>query len=70
MYEYLKYYGLDGLVVATKADKISRNQTMKHIKIIRQTLKLSSEDKVIPVSALKKTGYQELLDELESVLGE
>ena len=70
MYEYLKYYGLDGLVVATKADKISRNQTMKHIKIIRQTLKLSSEDKVIPVSALKKTGYQDLLDELESVLGE
>ena len=70
MYEYLKYYGLDGLVVATKADKISRNQTMKHIKIIRQTLKLSSEDKVLPVSALKKTGYQELLDELESVLGE
>ena len=70
MYEYLKYYGLDGLVVATKADKISRNQTMKHIKIIRQTLKLSSEDKVIPVSALKKKGYQELLDELESVLGE
>ena len=70
MYEYLKYYGLDGLVVATKADKISRNQTMKHIKIRRQTLKLSTEDKVIPVSALKKTGYQELLDELESVLGE
>ena len=34
----------------------------KHIKEIRQTLKLSQEDKVIPVSALKKTGYEELLE--------
>ena len=30
MYEYLKYYGLDGIVAATKADKISRNQRNKN----------------------------------------
>ena len=35
---------------------------------IRQTLKLSSEDKVIPVSALKKTGYEDLLDVMEGLL--
>ena len=35
MYEYLKHYGLDGLVVATKADKISRNQMNKNISVIR-----------------------------------
>lgn len=68
MYNYLRHYGLDGIVVATKADKISRNQLPKHIKEIRQTLKLSQEDKVIPVSALKKTGYEELLDVMESLL--
>ena len=68
MYEYLIYYGLDGLVVATKADKISRNQMAKQMKLIKQTLGLSSEDVVIPVSALKKTGYQELLDEMEKIL--
>lgn len=68
MYNYLRHYGLDGIVVATKADKISRNQLTKHIKEIRQTLKLSSEDKVIPVSALKKTGYEELLDVMEGLL--
>ncbi len=68
MYNYLRHYGLDGIVVATKADKISRNQLPKHIKEIRQTLKLSSEDKVIPVSALKKTGYEELLDVMEGLL--
>ena len=68
MYEYLRHYGLDGLVVATKADKISRNQMSKQMKLIKQTLGLSSEDVVIPVSALKKTGYQELLDEMEKIL--
>ena len=68
MYNYLRHYGLDGIVVATKADKISRNQMPKHIKEIRQTLKLSSDDKVIPVSALKKTGYEELLDVMEGLL--
>ena len=68
MYEYLRHYGLDGLVVATKADKISRNQRAKQMTLIKQTLGLSSEDVVIPVSALKKTGYQELLDEMEKIL--
>ena len=68
MYQYLRHYGLDGLVVATKADKISRNQMAKQMKLIKQTLGLSSEDVVIPVSALKKTGYQELLDEMEKIL--
>ena len=68
MYEYLRHYGLDGLVVATKADKISRNQMAKQMKLIKQTLGLSSEVVVIPVSALEKTGYQELLDEMEKIL--
>ena len=70
MYNYLRHYGLNGLVVATKADKISRNQMTKQIKLIRQTLKLSEEDKVMPVSSLKRTGCQELLDEMERVLEE
>lgn len=68
MYNYLRHYGLDGIVAATKADKISRNQLQKQIKLIRQTLKLSLDDKVIPVSSLKKTGYQELLEEMEVLL--
>lgn len=70
MYNYLRHYGLDGIVVATKADKISRNQLAKQIKLIRQTLKLSQEDLVLPVSALKRTGYEELLDVMEELLEE
>lgn len=70
MYEYLRHYGLDGIVVATKADKVSTNEKQKCISVIRKTLGLSAEDKVIPVSALKKTGYDVLLDELEHLLSE
>ena len=70
MYSYLRHYGLDGLVVATKADKISRNQMQKKVKLIRETLKLSGDDKVIPVSSLKRTGYDVLLDEMGKLLEE
>lgn len=70
MYNYLRYYGLDGIVVATKADKVSRNQIPKQIKQIKQTLKLGKDDIVIPVSALKRTGYEELLDVIEGLLGD
>lgn len=70
MYNYLRHYNLDGIVVVTKADKISKNQMAKQLKLIRQTLKLSSDDKVIPVSALKRTGHEELLDVIEQLLEE
>ncbi len=70
MYEYLRHYGLDGLVVATKADKISKNQMNKNISVIRKALGMKPEDKVIVCSALKKTGQDELLDEIERLLGE
>ena len=68
MYDYLRYYGLDGVVVATKADKISKNQQQKSIRQIRQKLNMKKEDAVIPVSALKRTGQEELLDVIESIL--
>ncbi len=68
MYDYLRYYGLDGLVVATKADKISRNQQQKSIQLIRKTLGMKKDDMVIPVSALKRTGQDQLLDAIEKIL--
>ena len=68
MYQYLRHYGLDGLVVATKADKVSRNEMQKCIRQIRGTLNLSQEDRVIPVSSLKRTGQEDLLSEMEALL--
>jgi GTP-binding protein len=68
MYEYLRHYGFDGIVVATKADKVSRNEMQKCIKQIRTTLKLGKDDIVIPVSSLKKTGHDQLLQVMEDLL--
>lgn len=68
MYQYLRHYGLDGIVVATKADKVSHNEAQKCISVIRKALDLSADDKVIPASALKRTGHDKLLEEMEKLL--
>ena len=70
MYDYLKHYDLDGLVVATKADKISRNEAAKSIALIRKTLGMHPEDLVIPVSTLNKTGHDNLLSAMENILND
>ena len=69
MYEYLRSYGLDGLVCATKADKISGNQKQKNLSVIRKSLNLGKDDKIVAVSALKKTGHDVLLNYIAEELG-
>ena len=68
MYDYLRYYGLSGIVVATKADKVSKNELNRNLSVIRKALQLDENDIIIPVSALKKTGGQQLLDQIEGLL--
>ena len=70
MYDYLRYFGLDGIVVATKADKVSGNERARNIRVIRETLGMDKKDIVIPVSALKRTGDRELLQTIESIITE
>ena len=68
MYEWSRHYGFDGIVVATKADKLSRNEAAKNLAMIRKELALTEKDILIPVSALKKTGTEELEAELLRLL--
>lgn len=68
MYDYLKYYGLHGIIAATKSDKISSNERARNIKEIKKALDTEKGDIVIPVSALKKTGDRELLDVMQELL--
>ncbi len=70
MYEWMKHYRLDGLVVATKADKVSKSEQSRNISTIRKVLGLEDGDMVIPVSTLKRTGYEELLTVLGTILKE
>ncbi|WP_300281590.1 ribosome biogenesis GTP-binding protein YihA/YsxC [Peptacetobacter sp.] len=64
MYDWIKYYGYDCVVIATKADKISRGQYLKHMSAIRKKLQLEKDEKIIPVSSSKKTGIEELWSEI------
>jgi len=67
MYDWIKHYGFGTIVVATKIDKINRSQYQKHFKMIREALKMAPEDKIIPVSALKRQGIKELWEGMMEV---
>ena len=62
MYEYLRHYNLSGIICATKGDKVSGNEKQKNIALIKKTLNTEKNDKIIIVSALKRTGAEELLE--------
>ncbi len=64
MYEWMKHFRMDGLVVATKADKIPKSRLADRLNSLRRELGLKDDDLIIPVSSLKKTGFEELAAEL------
>lgn len=68
MFDYIRYFGYNGIIVATKADKISRNQAGRQLGRIRTVLSLEERDRILPVSGLKRTGREELLDAMEGLL--
>ncbi|MBE6086607.1 MAG: YihA family ribosome biogenesis GTP-binding protein [Clostridium beijerinckii] len=64
MHEWIKHFGYDVIVVATKSDKLTRNELKKNEKVIKETLKLNSDDKLYFFSSLNKDGKDELIDNL------
>ncbi len=68
MHAWLKHYGYQIIVVATKSDKISRNQMQKQLSLIRKGLQLEQGDILIPFSGEKKTGVEELWTVLDTYL--
>ena len=70
MYDFLREHGLSGVICATKADKVSGNERQKSISAIKKKLKLTSDDIIIPVSAMKRTGGEELLAIIERELSD
>ncbi|MBK5243031.1 ribosome biogenesis GTP-binding protein YihA/YsxC [Clostridium sp.] len=64
MYGWIKHFGYEVVVVATKKDKLNRTELMKGNKLIRETLQLEPSEEIINISSLKKTGVKELLDNM------
>lgn len=64
MYDYIKYYNIPVIVVATKEDKLKRNDLNKNEKRIKDTLNLDPRDTFIRFSALKNKGINEVWEAL------
>ncbi len=68
MFNFLKYYNLRITIVATKYDKVTKNNRIKQDKLIRDTLKLNENENFIPFSTITKKGKEEIYEILESYL--
>ncbi|WP_234121701.1 ribosome biogenesis GTP-binding protein YihA/YsxC [Clostridium hydrogenum] len=64
MYEWIKHFGYECMVVATKSDKITKNEKFKNEKIIRETLQMDKDEKLYFFSSLNRSGKEEILDNL------
>ena len=70
MYEFLKYYNLNISIIATKYDKIGKNNRIKQDKIINDALKISESDQFITFSTITKKGKSEVIELIENMVGE
>ena len=59
MYEFLKYYEIPVILVATKADKIPRGKWNKHESMIKKKLDFDKSDTFIIFSSVNKAGVEE-----------
>lgn len=68
MYNFLKYYDLSVVVVATKVDKIGRTLRDKQVKLIQDTLQIKEEDKFVLFSSSTKLGKSEITGLIEEIV--
>lgn len=69
MIDWIRYHGYDIQVIATKADKLSKNEINKNKNIIKETLKIKDEELSF-FSSTKKEGREELINKLFDNLSE
>ena len=69
MYDWIVHNGFDPIIIATKLDKIKRSQWQKHVKMIKEGLKLRPGTKVIPFSAQTKQGREEIWELIDELTG-
>lgn len=68
MYEWITHYGFNPIIIATKADKISRGARQKQINTIRKSLKCIPDTPIIQYSSLTKEGRDEIWEYIEESL--
>jgi len=68
MYEFLKYYHIPVIVVATKADKVPKGKWQKHLKSVKETLKMKPTDELVLFSAETGHGKDEMWGILKNLI--
>ena len=68
MADWFKSTGHPLVVVANKLDKLKKSEIEPHLALIRETLELPEDVKLIPFSAEKGQGREVLLAEITALL--
>lgn len=69
MHNWFRESGCPEIVVANKLDKLKKSQVEPALALIRETLELTDEDILVPFSAEKGTGKEELISLLNAACG-
>lgn len=69
MIDFVRHYGIPVSIIATKSDKVTRNEAAKSKQAIKKKLRLVGEP-ILPISALKKTGAEEIWDHILEIYRE
>jgi GTP-binding protein len=64
MYEFVKYYDLPVILVATKEDKVKRSEVKKNENKIKEKLNFREDDVLIRFSSLKKLNVDRVWEEI------
>lgn len=68
MYDWIKSCGFNGIIIATKSDKISKGKRQKYISQIAKKLEVEDRSFIIPFSSLKKDNIDGVLDTIGTIL--
>lgn len=69
MYQWLQYYHIPTLVVATKIDKVKGNTWNRQESLIKKTLGLAAGDQLVLFSAVNKTGKDAVWQWIDELTG-
>ena len=68
MYNFLKYHNLPVTIIATKVDKVSKNDREKQVEAIKQELEIKDGDNFVLFSSKTKLGKTEIQNEIEKIV--
>lgn len=68
MYDWCIQYGFNPIIIATKADKVSKAQKLKQVALIRKSLNCVEGTPIIPYSSITKEGRDEIWEYIDACL--